>query len=151
MADQNIAALPATTAPASTDQLLLIGAAEEKLIDYDKLADAILTKLTSKTFALAQGTKTLLAAINELNSKPSLRTINNNISDWDSVTKVGVYSGLGTAKNSPINSSGVWVDAIVLATNGNSDFLNLIAFSTRGELFCRRMDNKVWNNWIQIK
>ena len=151
MADQNIAALPATTAPASTDQLLLIGAAEEKLIDYDKLADAILTKLTSKTFALAQGTKTLLAAINELNSKPSLRTINNNISDWDSVTKVGVYSGLGTAKNSPRNSSGVWVDAIVLATNGNSDFLNLIAFSTRGELFCRRMDNKVWNNWIQIK
>lgn len=80
MADQNIAALPATTAPASTDQLLLIGAAEEKLIDYDKLADAILTKLTSKTFALAQGTKTLLAAINELNSKASRTTFNGNIS-----------------------------------------------------------------------
>lgn len=68
MADQNITALPATTTPASTDQLLLVGAAEEKLIDYDKLADAILTKLTSKTFALDQGTKTLLQALNELNS-----------------------------------------------------------------------------------
>ena len=67
MADQNITALPATTTPASTDQLLLVGADEEKLIDYDKLADAILTKLTSKTFALDQGTKTLLQALNELN------------------------------------------------------------------------------------
>ena len=73
MADQNITALPATTTPASTDQLLLVGAAEEKLIDYDKLADAILTKLTSKTFALDQGVKTLLQALNELNSNPFLR------------------------------------------------------------------------------
>ncbi len=68
MADQNITALPVTTSPASSDQLLVVGATEEKLIDYEKLADAILTKLTSKTFALDQGTKTLVAALNELNS-----------------------------------------------------------------------------------
>ena len=73
MADQNITALPVTTSPASSDQLLVVGATEEKLIDYEKLADAILTKLTSKTFALDQGTKTLVAALNELNSKPFLR------------------------------------------------------------------------------
>jgi len=69
MADQNITALPVTTSPASSDQLLLVGAAEEKLIDYDKLADAILQKLTSKQYTLDQGTKTLPAALNELNSK----------------------------------------------------------------------------------
>lgn len=44
------------------------GAAEEYLIDYDKLATAILNKVTSKTFTLDQGRKTLIAAINELNS-----------------------------------------------------------------------------------
>ena len=69
MADQNITALPLATAPASSDQLLLVGATEEKLIDYDKLADAILQKLTSKTFTLDQGVMTLLKALNELNSK----------------------------------------------------------------------------------
>lgn len=69
MADQNITALPVATSPASSDQLLLVGATEEKLINYDKLADAILTKLTSKQYTLDQGTKTLPAALNELNSK----------------------------------------------------------------------------------
>ncbi len=69
MADQNITALPIATTPESSDQLLLVGATEEKLIDYDKLADAILGKIASKNFALDQGNKTLLQALNELNSK----------------------------------------------------------------------------------
>lgn len=71
MADQNITALPVAASPASSDQLLLVGATEEKLIDYDKLADAILTKLTSKQYTLDQGTKTLPAALDELNSNPA--------------------------------------------------------------------------------
>lgn len=75
MADQNITALPVSTTPASSDQLLLVGATEEKLIDYDKLADAILQKLTSKQYTLDQGTKTLPAALNELNSKPLFSNI----------------------------------------------------------------------------
>ena len=68
MADQNITALPVATTPESSDQILLVGATEEKLIDYDKLADAILGKIASKNFALDQGNKTLLQALNELNS-----------------------------------------------------------------------------------
>lgn len=71
MADQNITALPIATTPESSDQLLLVGATEEKLIDYDKLADAILGKIASKNFALDQGNKTLLQALNELNSNSS--------------------------------------------------------------------------------
>lgn len=68
MADQNITALPVSATPASSDQLLLVGATEEKLIDYDKLADAILNKLTSKNFSLDQGTMPLVSALNQLNS-----------------------------------------------------------------------------------
>ena len=69
MADQKINALPTKTAPETGDKCLMSEAAEEYLIDYDKLATAILNKLTSKTFTLDQGTKTLIAAVNELNSK----------------------------------------------------------------------------------
>lgn len=69
MADQPINGLPKKTAAADTDALLMIGASEEYQIDYGKLADAILNKLTNKTFALDQGSKSLVAALNELNSK----------------------------------------------------------------------------------
>ena len=69
MADQNITALPTATAPESSDQILLVGATEEKLINYEKLADAILGKIASKNFTLDQGNKTLLQALDELNSK----------------------------------------------------------------------------------
>ena len=68
MADQMINGLPVKTAPQTGVKLLVIGTAEEQLIDYDKLADAILNKLTSKSFTLDQGTMTLLAALNALNS-----------------------------------------------------------------------------------
>ena len=76
MADQNITALPVATAPASSDQILLVGAEEEKLIDYDKLADAILNNLTSKTFSLDQGTMPLVSALNQLNSKTPSKNVN---------------------------------------------------------------------------
>lgn len=55
-----------------TDQIMIRDTTEkkDKLIDYDKLADAILTKITSKQFTLDQGSKTLVQALNELNSNP---------------------------------------------------------------------------------
>ena len=61
---------PAKTIPKDADKFMLYSAEDSanKLIDYDKLADAVLDKLTSKQFALDQGTKTLLSALNELNS-----------------------------------------------------------------------------------
>lgn len=68
MADQAINALSTKTTPETSDQLLLVGAGEPQLIDYDKLADAILNKITSKNYALDAGQMTLLAALNKLNS-----------------------------------------------------------------------------------
>ena len=67
MADQAINALSTKTAPETSDQLLLVGTGEPQLIDYDKLADAILNKITSKNYALDAGTMTLPAALNALN------------------------------------------------------------------------------------
>lgn len=68
MADQAINALSTKTAPETSDQLLLVDTGEPQLIDYDKLADAILNKITSKNYALDAGQMTLLAALNKLNS-----------------------------------------------------------------------------------
>ena len=68
MADQAINELSTKTAPETSDQLLLVGTGEPQLIDYDKLADAILNKITSKNYALDAGQMTLLAALNKLNS-----------------------------------------------------------------------------------
>lgn len=59
---------------ADKDQIMIRDTTEnkDKLIDYDKLVDAVLTKITSKQFTLDQGSKTLVQALNELNSKISL-------------------------------------------------------------------------------
>ena len=61
---------PAKTTLKDADKFMLYSAedAANKLIDYDKLADAVLNKLTSKTFGLDAGTMTLPAALNQLNS-----------------------------------------------------------------------------------
>lgn len=71
MADQVINALSTKTAPETSDQLFILGTGEPQLIDYDKLADAILNKITSKNYALDAGQMTLLAALNKLNSETS--------------------------------------------------------------------------------
>lgn len=61
---------PVKTTPKDANKFMLYSAedAANKLIDYDKLADAVLNKLTSKTFGLDAGTMTLPAALNQLNS-----------------------------------------------------------------------------------
>lgn len=61
---------PVKTTPKDADKFMLYSAedAANKPIDYDKLADAVLNKLTSKTFGLDAGTMTLPAALNQLNS-----------------------------------------------------------------------------------
>lgn len=85
-----------------------------------------------------------------LNSK-ALRAINNEVNDWNSISQQGIYSGNGNAVNSPITGAAVWIDAIVMASNGNISYLNLLAVSTTGILLCRRMSKGTWENWNIIK
>ena len=106
MADQAINALSTKTAPETSDQLLLVGAVEPQLIDYDKLADAILNKITSKNYALDAGTMTLPAALNALNgnSKTKISTIQTEYGYLylkRTINTVGVY---GAFENLPLNT-----------------------------------------------
>ena len=79
MADNeiNVNALPVKTAPAAGDKMLMIGAAEEYQIDYDKLASAILDKLATKQYSELDTTaKTVLGALDELNGNINVDYVN---------------------------------------------------------------------------
>ena len=93
MADQAINALSTKTAPETSDQLLLVDAGEPQLIDYDKLADAILNKITSKNYALDAGTMTLPAALNALNGK----------------TLINAYMGTGLQRDYVLNGMSTYI------------------------------------------
>lgn len=130
MADQKINELPTKTSPVTGDKCLMSGAAEEYLIDYDKLATAILNKLTSKTFTLDQGTKTLIAAINELNSKIS--------------RKIMTYSkvfGFANAKEIKITISSVNLlyGSILVCTNQKS--MDYITVSGKDDIEIKHMSS----------
>ena len=69
MGEKYLGQLTAKSAPATGDILVLEDSEDTKKIDYDALANAILNKLTTKTYTVAGGTNTLIAAIDALNSK----------------------------------------------------------------------------------
>ena len=123
---------------------------EGGIITLEDLTTQILNKLTSKIFTLDQGNITLIEALNKLNSK-ALIAINNDVNDWNSISQQGIYSGNGNTVNSPITGANIWIDAIVMASNGNISYLNLLAVSTTGVLLCRRMSKGAWENWNIIK
>ena len=147
MEDQAINALSTKTAPETSDQLLLVGAGEPQLIDYDKLADAILNKIKSKNYALDAGQMTLLAALNKLNSESFNNGYNLNLTDWNSISAPGIYSGNGSdAKNSPSYSEGIWINAIAFASNGNKNYITIIAFYGL-HISVKTKAKETWSGW----
>ena len=68
MANKIISNLTPKTSPAADDVLAIEDTEATKKIDYNALADAILNKLTSKTYSVAGSTQTLISAIDALNS-----------------------------------------------------------------------------------
>ena len=147
MADQAINALPTQSAPKSSDQLVLVGAAEETLIDYEKLADAILNKLTSKTFTLDAGQKTIIQALNTLNSD-SLPNIAERITQMPDGTKAKLLSVGGTSVN--VGNTGekipAWSFGIFLPSTYGSDACAIFANTNQ-----ITVTYKSSNNWVSCK
>lgn len=120
---------PAKTTPKNADKFMLYSAedAANKLIDYDKLADAVLNKLTSKTFTLDQGNITLIEALNKLNSKAKRYIFNpdNGVNDIKVPNTKTVYVSYSTLNNSNIDDVGF---AIIVSrqTNENTGFVQKI-------------------------
>ena len=160
MADQKINALPTKTSPTTGDKMLMIGAAEEYQIDYDQLATAILNKLTSKTFTLDQGTKTLVAALNELNSNKISNTnsINRTKMSLNDITDnfVLIESSYITDMPEEISSSmSSWILIITFkvdVSNAGVQFVTSLFNATELNLkiFKRRLSEGAWNEFKQI-
>lgn len=119
---------PAKTTPKDADKFMLYSAedAANKLIDYDKLADAVLNKLTSKTFGLDQGTMTLPAALNQLNSNSfPYRNITSLTDERNVQFRFSVVENItvGT-KTIPVYTKGIimaYIDAIMIGVFGADD------------------------------
>lgn len=155
MADQAINALSTKTAPETSDQLLLVGAGEPQLIDYDKLADAILNKITSKNYALDAGQMTLLAALNKLNSESligNVTTIDDITFDYNSFTKTGLYYINGPKNQSESdNKPGDNVTNCFMMVLAKTDYrcFQIIFPGNTQRIFYRntKTDLSEWNSW----
>lgn len=142
MEDQAINALSTKTAPETSDQLLLVGAGEPQLIDYDKLADAILNKITSKNYALDAGQMTLLAALNKLNSETVLKRVsvlNDNIND---ILIAGNYCNIVPAWGNIGGLYPSWAWGIVLTANNIANFIGVATVGKK--LAVAQYSNGTW-------
>lgn len=152
MADQAINALSTKTAPETSDQLLLVGTGEPQLIDYDKLADAILNKITSKNYALDAGQMTLLAALNKLNSDKTKLCTDSNISNLNDFGKAQTQMLSGIAYNSALNyipgeSSFANVFYIPSWRNYGVQF---VCVPDSGNIYVRMNKENKWGSWIKL-
>ena len=152
MADQAINALPIKTAPTTGDKMLMIGAAEEYQIDYDQLATAILNKLTSKTFTLDQGTKSLVAALNELNSNMTNR---NYLDKTDlnevpipSINGLYVWRAQNTCLNTPKAAHGLL--EVMKIDSDNFQIQRYTTLESVPRIFTRCKINGIWYGWSEV-
>lgn len=158
MEDQAINALSTKTAPETSDQLLLVGAGEPQLIDYDKLADAILNKITSKNYALDAGQMTILEALNKLNSD-RLRSSENIISSSDLAEDVltkcdcgeirlfTIQSTVSINQGSPDGQGGF---LLVYQSKAGSKYGIVVIFSYT-ETIWMKAKGTTWGEWKKIQ
>ena len=106
------------------------------------------------TAQLPSGTADVASAIAQLYSNKQdkltipLYMVDGNVLDWNSVNAPGIYSGLN-AKNAPADSNAGWINAIAIPTNGQSTFLDVIAFDGgSNRLWLRHMNNGTWFTWV---
>ena len=158
MADQAINALSTKTAPETSDQLLLVGTGEPQLIDYDKLADAILNKITSKNYALDAGTMTLPAALNALNGKKESNSENiDSASDLaedvlekchnGEIRLFTIQSTVSIEKGSPDGQDGF---LLAYQSKAGSAYGIVVLFSYSEKIWMKVKDI-TWNNWKKIQ
>ena len=152
MADQAINALSTKTAPETSDQLLLVGTGEPQLIDYDKLADAILNKITSKKYDLDAGQMTLLAALNKLNSDKTKLCIDSNISNLNDFGKTQTQMLSGIAYNSALNymPNESYFANIFYIPSWKNYGVQLACIPDSGNIYVRMNKESKWGSWIKL-
>lgn len=167
MANKTISQLTAKTTPADADVLPLEDTEDTKKINYSALADAILNKLTSKTYTVAGSSQTLIAAINALNSNSWLLANSTNAfissnSDLNNFKTPGIYdcnssSVASSLVNCPISTG---FRLIVTQTGyGSFSYGTQIIMAASGVAYPREFrrillgaaDTNTWSEWYTVQ
>ena len=153
--DVNVNALTTITSePTSTDSLVAVNrnTNEGQIIDYNLLADKILSKLTSKTYSgLSTTSKLLVGAINELDSdvaslnsrsdKVNPSAYINNV-DLNNYTTSGLYAIGGPLTNNPDTQT--WFGLIVI---GPESAAKQMVIARNKCIYKRYLQNGTWSAW----
>lgn len=144
----------------STDQFYMNQSGKFVQVDYSKLADAILGKISSKTYSLDQGTKTLIAAINELNSKTktdpySMGEYIPKNSDLNDYVSPGVYTSAAsdvssTLENAPYTGTGFRLEVKELTSDSGNSVLQIAYKPNDNVIHIRNKFNSIWKDWTQL-
>lgn len=170
MADQNFMDLASKTASGitGTDYMMLVNNSEAYKALVNDVAEAILGKLTSKSFSGLETTaKNVIGALNELNSKsnylrgistitPELLSsgqtlidyVTNNYSSKSSVYFFGISSALTLEQKNPFPGTGGFAILYNATTTGYS---SIYAFSHLGQIKKIRSSNAIWeSDWVEL-
>ena len=161
MADNeiNVNALPVKTAPSTGDKMLMIGAAEEYQIDYDKLASAILDKLATKQYSELDTTaKTVLGALDELNGKiavsvPDLEDgedireyIYENYKNGITFKVVSISSSLSLDNGLPSTAGGF----ALFFSPQTAGYGEIVFFTYENKVYLCKLGGGTWGEWVPI-
>lgn len=122
---------------------------EGGIITLEDLTTQILKKLTSQTFALDQGTKTLPAALNELNSNRAFGTLITSEDHDCNNLGFGIFLLLNP-KNGVTEIN--WHVVISANNNGAQTGFQITYDLTDGsKAYTRTQASGTWSNWTSIK
>ena len=131
---------------------------EGGIITLENLTKQILSNLTSQTFNLDQGNKTLLAALNELNSKAVMeRKINSSFADIEN-ERTGFYV-ISYGDTTPSSDPGApdtsvaahfWFVIHVQRFATRKLEIAISPFRKRNTLYFRTYHDKAWYGWYAL-
>lgn len=157
MGEKYLGQLTAKSAPATGDIMVLEDSEDTKKIDYDALANAILNKLTTKTYTVAGGTNTLIAAIDALNSNlvsipnPSNERLRYR-ADTDCNLLIDEWA-LGSGSNYPPGGLFWYIHSIAYITNTDGTIKTgkqiAYGYSVSNVTFERVCNNGTWSAWVK--
>lgn len=139
-----------TATPVDADEVMVRDSTDgkNKKLLFGTFWKWVAKKLNEATISeLQTSNKTIVGALNQLNSESFNNGYNLNLTDWNSISAPGIYSGNGSdAKNSPSYSEGIWINAIAFASNGNKNYITIIAFYGL-HISVKTKAKETWSGW----
>lgn len=166
MADQNFMDLASKTASGitGTDYMMLVNNSEAYKALVNDVAEAILGKLTSKSFSGLETTaKNVIGALNELNSKTRgffknisiieripdgedlCQYLYDNYTEKSSIRIVGVSSAITVSMGVPTTGGGF----LIFYRSQTDNYGLVVYFSYTQTIYIKRLSNG-WGNWKGI-